>query len=80
MAKRKQSSIKLLREIDRLAKLPIDKFTDDYIGGLIRQVTTRIRSTQPIDKYPPKVSGYQDWDHALVQIRRLELDAIRNHL
>ena len=60
--------------------LPIDKFTDDYIGGLIRQVATRLRSTDPRDKKPSTGSGYPDWDYALVQIRRLELDAIRKHL
>lgn len=80
MGKRKQSSKRLLAEIDRLAKLPITKFTDAYIGGLLRQVTTRIRSAKPSDKTPPKGSGYKDWDYALVEIRRLELDAIRNHL
>jgi len=69
-----------LREINRLELLPIEKFTDKYIGGLIRQVATRIRSSKPADKRPPKGSGYQSWDYALVQIRRLELDAIRKHL
>jgi hypothetical protein len=80
VAKRKQSSNALLKEIDKLAGLPIDKFTDSYIGGLIRQVTTRLRSTKPKDTRPPKGSGYRDWDYALVEIRRLELDAIRKHL
>ncbi|MBP8105040.1 MAG: hypothetical protein H8K10_09995 [Nitrospira sp.] len=80
MAKRKQTSNALLKEIDKLASLPIDKFTDDYIGGLIRQVATRLRSTDPRDKKPSTGSGYRDWDYALVQIRRLELDAIRKHL
>ncbi len=80
MAKRKQTSNALLREIDNLDSLPIDQFTDHYIGGLIRQVATRLRSSDPKDKAPTKGSGYRDWDYALVQIRRLELDAIRKHL
>ena len=80
MAKRKQSSRQLLQEIDRLANLPIGKFTDKYIGGLLRQVATRLRSKNAKDKRPPKGSGYRDWDYALVEIRRLELDAIRKHL
>lgn len=80
MRKRKQTSRKLLEEIDRLELLPIEKFTDKYIGGLIRQVATRLRSAKLVDKRPPKGSGYQSWDYALVQIRRLELDAIRTHL
>ncbi len=80
MAKRKQTSTALLREIDRLSGLPIDRFTDSYIGGLIRQVATRLRNTNQKDKKPPKGSGYRDWDYALVEIRRLELDAIRKHL
>ena len=80
MAKRKQSSSSLLKEIDKLTGLSIDKFTDKYIGGLIRQVATRLRSKSLKDKTPPKGSGYRDWDYALVEIRRLELDAIRKHL
>ena len=80
MAKRKQTSRQLLQEIDRLANLPINKFTDKYIGGLLRQVATRLRSKSAKEKRPPKGSGYRDWDYALVEIRRLELDAIRKHL
>jgi len=80
MAKRKQSSRQLIREIDRLAHLPLEKFTDSYIGGLLRQIATRLRSKSLKDKRPPKGSEYPDWDYALIEIRRLELDAIRKHL
>jgi len=87
--KRKQTSAALLDHIEDIpheivkllnqgTSLAIKKKEiESYIGGLIRQIGTRVRSKDPKEKYPPRKSGFLHWDHAYIQIRRKELETIQ---